>query len=279
MAEREFEKLEEALVRAGKAMTYPPTPALSTRVHEQLAAQPVPRGRHWLSGWSRPARLAFALAAAFVLAIGLLLAFPDARDALAQLLGLRTVRIFFVTPTPTPLLPSPTRRGAGGEVPTPTATPAPGALCCETTLADAQQRAGFKILLPPSETPSRIYFSEFAEIPGAQQVILLFGDPPAPRFTLFEAQSVIYGKAIFLYGKVVDQGTTLAETTVNGQRALWLSGAPHVLVRLDANGTPVPGVERTVNANTLAWEKDNVTYRLETTASEAEAVQFAESLR
>ena len=107
---------------------------------------------------------------------------------------------------------------------------------------------------------------------------MVFGDPDRPRFVLYQATR-------FLYGKMVpgDSGTVITETHVSGQRALWLTGAPHVLVTLDRYGKPVLGLERPVNANTLIWETGDfdtgVTYRLETALSLAEAIEFAESLR
>jgi hypothetical protein len=273
-AESEFGKLEQALLRAGSLITYPPTPALALHVRDALAAESTSHGMRGLPRWSRFPRVAFVLVAALVAASALLLAFPNARDALAQLLGLRTVRIFFVTPTPTPALPIGT-----ASPPRPTATLKPFMQCCETTLDDARARAKFAISLPPGEAPSRVYLQTLPDFGAAQQLILMFGDPSAPRFTLYEALNFVYGKGLAIYGKGVTEGTVLAETTVNGQRALWLSGAPHLLVYLDTSGTPVPGTERPVDANTLDWESGGVTLRLETKLGEQDAVRFAESLR
>jgi hypothetical protein len=152
--------------------------------------------------------------------------------------------------------------------------------CCESTLAEAQQRADFELLLPSDEEPSRVFFQDqiFGRGSDPQQVVLVFGDPDRPRFVMYQATR-------FLYGKVVprDSGTRITETQVSGQRALWLTGAPHILVTLDRNGEPVFGLERPVNANTLIWETGDmdtgVTYRLETSLSLDEAIEFAESLR
>lgn len=267
----EFGKLEQALVRAGSLITYPPTPALALRVRQALTAESAPHGQRRLPHWGRFPRVALAIGAALVIALALLLAFPDARDALAQLLGLRSVRIILVTPTPTP-----TATATGRVTPPPTATapptPKPFTQCCETALDDARARSRFAILLPPGEIPSRVYLQSPPNFGDAQQVILVFGDPSAPRFTLYEATN-------FLYGKLVSGGTVIEETTVLGERALWLSGAPHLLVYLDANGKPEMDTERAVNANTLAWESGDVTFRLETNLSQEDAVRFAESLR
>ncbi len=292
--ETDFERLEEALVRAGKAVPYPATPPLARRVGERLAAERSPRGLGELFRHRKAARVIFAVAAALALALALLLAFPDAREALAGLLGLRTVRIFVAPPTTTPSTapiappqntaspmgrPGQTPGTATTQRPIPTETPMPLGLCCETTLAEAQRQARFKLLLPPDETPSRVYFQELGQFGNAQQVVLVFGNPQAPRFTLYEAESIIYGKVLFALGGVVEPGTIIAETAVKGHDARWLSGAPHVLVYLDPRGTPMPRTERTVNANTLVWEEGDVTFRLETSLSEEQAKSFAESLR
>ncbi len=278
--ENDFEKLENALIRAGKSIAYPETPPLAARVRAEL--HPKPRRALGLPRW------ALTALAAMVIAVALLVAFPAARDALAQILGLRTIRIIFVTPTrplPPTAPPSTTgerRRGEGTPTatPPPTHTPAPRTQCCETTLADARAQAKFKILLPLTPKPSRVFVQDTSSfLSGSQQIIFVFGDPSAPTFTLYEATNVLYGKLLAVYGTGGEGGTIISETAVSGNRALWLSGAPHILVYLDANGQPQFATERTVNANTLGWEAGNVTYRLETSASEEEAIRFAESLR
>ena len=263
MAElNEFQKLEQALIEAGRATEYPRTPDLAARVRAELKPDR-PVGR-----W----RPAFVVALAVIAALALLLVIPETREAIAQLLGLRTIRIIETTPTPLP--PSSTPR------PTPTLGVVPFRQCCESTLAEAQQHADFTLVLPPDEQPTRVFFQDqvFGRGSDPQQVVLVFGDPDRPRFVLYQATR-------YLYGKVVprDSGTVITDTQIGGQRALWLTGAPHVLVTLDRNGEPLLDFERPVNANTLIWETGDfdtgVTYRLETALSLAEALEFAESLR
>jgi hypothetical protein len=109
-------------------------------------------------------------------------------------------------------------------------------------------------------------------------VVLVFSDPDRPRFVLYQATRLLYEKVM----SSGDTGTVITETQVSGQRALWLSGAPHVLVTLNARGEPLLEFERPVNANTLIWETGDVhtgvTFRLETPLSLTEAIEFAESL-
>ena len=232
-------------------------------------------GRATRSIWrSRPLLIA-AIAIAIVLA--LLIAIPQTREAIAQLLGLRFIQIVPVTPTPTSITTTPA----------PITTPgvAPIDQCCPTTLDKARQQARFAIRLPLDATPSQVFFQDQLFGPGspAQQLILVFGDPQAPRFVLYEAESWLYQKTVTASGAPLGSGTTISETTVGGRRAEWLSGAPHLLVTLDQKGEPILGSERPVNANTLIWDigsgSNVVTFRLETTLSLSEAVRFAESLR
>ena len=273
MAElNEFQKLEQALIDAGRVIEYPRTPDLATRVRTQLNGEL----RHeWPRQPDRPLgrwRPAFVVVLAIIAALALLLIIPETREAIAQLLGLRAIRIIETTPTPPPS-PATLR-------PTPTLGVVPFKQCCESTLAEAQQRADFRLLLPPDAEPARVFFQDQAFGPGSepQQVVMVFGDPDRPRFVLYQATRYLYGKMV-----PRDSGTVITETQVSGQRALWLTGAPHVLVTLDRYGEPVLGLERPVNANTLIWETGDidtgVTYRLETALSLAEAIEFAESLR
>ena len=267
MAElNEFQKLEQALMDAGRAIDYPPTPNLAARVRAELNGElrrPPDRVR------LRPVWL---VALAVVVALALLVIIPETREAIAQLLGLRTIRIIETTPTPLP--PSSTPR------PTPTLGVVPFRQCCESTLAEAQQHADFTLVLPLGEQPTRVFFQDqvFGRGSDPQQVVLVFGDPDRPRFVLYQATRYIYGKMI-----PRDSGTVITDTQIGGQRALWLTGAPHVLVTLDRNGEPLLDFERPVNANTLIWETGDfdtgVTYRLETALSLAEAIEFAGSLR
>jgi hypothetical protein len=112
---------------------------------------------------------------------------------------------------------------------------------------------------------------------------MVFGDPDHPHFTLYQAQRWIYAKLVGeQMGKVVGPQTVIGEAQVRGTRALWFSGAPHVVMMLDRTGAPVYSTARTVDANTLVWETgndyDGVIYRVETMASLAEAVKFAQAL-
>lgn len=296
----DFSNLEEALVQTGKGLAFPPTPPLAARVGAELRVRRTTPAPLPIASRQFFARRLVPIVIAVIAAILLLIAIPNSREAIAQFLGLNGLRIFYVTPTPPPeptMTPSAIVEGAVGtpnvavtatpattQISTPAATLVGAAFeqCCETTLADAQSRARFKILLPPSEQPSKVYYQNVFD--NGEQVVLVFGDPDEPKFTLYQAQNWIYGKLVDSnFAKGISGGTQLQELTLRGERALWLSGAAHLVMRLDGNGNPIYETARKVDANTLAWETgsqyDGTIFRLETKESLEEAVKFAESLR
>jgi hypothetical protein len=133
------------------------------------------------------------------------------------------------------------------------------------------------LLAPPNAPPGRVYYQNI--FPEGEQVVMVFGDPEAPTYTLYQARRWVYGKFI---GKAVGPQTVIGEAQVNGVRAIWFSGASHIVMVLDSAGRPIHETARSVDANTLVWEtgdQDSGTiYRLETKASLEQAVEFAESL-
>jgi hypothetical protein len=296
----EFAKLEDALLRVGREFDYPATPPLAARVRAELNSLPQARP----ASVPRPfLRLLVPLAAAIILALALLLAVPTARETIAQILGLRGLQIFYLTPTPAPTqtpvaTPTPvtaaTSRATDASAlnrtvtservpvtatPRASATPSvqPFTVCCEMTLEQARDRAHFELLLPSGELPSKVYYQQIFD--EGEQVVMVFGDPASPRMTFYQAQRWVYGKLI---GKMIAGGTVIGETQVNGERALWFSGAPHVVLMLDRSGRPVYETARTVGANTLVWETGDpdlgIIYRLETKLDLEQAVRIAGSL-
>ena len=80
-----------------------------------------------------------------------------------------------------------------------------------------------------------------------------------------------------LIQKVVGPDARTEFVTVDGTDAIWIEGGPHTVVVADENGEYVE--ERTrLAGNTLLWERDGLTLRLESGLSRDEAIQLAESL-
>src|SRR5881397_220649 len=101
--------LERALRDLGQHLAYPDTPDLVVAVRVRLAQQPAPRRRSWLVLPVWPRAVAVGLVALLVLVGAALAISPDARDAVAERLGLKGVTIEHVpeVPTPQPVSPSP----------------------------------------------------------------------------------------------------------------------------------------------------------------------------
>lgn len=250
---------EERVHTVARRFAYPPTPDLAGNVQQQLA------DHSSLSGQRLRLRPALAFLLALALLIGGLLAVPPVRAAIAEWLQIGAVRIWLVEPTPTLLQTT--------QPPRPTATPLATLfdLAGTTTLAEAQQKAGFPIRLPtdPADlgAPDGVYYQDL----GGPAVVLVWLDPVQPTRARFSLH--ILGATVFAEK---GNGRRLEQTTVNGQPAFWTEG-PYLLAYRRGNAVDWD-IRRLVEGHVLLWTEDQLTYRLETSASLAEAVRMAESL-
>jgi hypothetical protein len=80
------------------------------------------------------------------------------------------------------------------------------------------------------------------------------------------------------FEKVIGPDTKINAVSVDGVTGYWISGAPHEIVFIDANGEPVFDSRRIVG-DTLLWARGDVTYRLESGLDQAAAIALADSLR
>lgn len=248
----------ERVHTVARRFAYPPTPDLAGAVQQRLA------DRSALSG-QRRMRPALAFLLALALLISGLLAVPPVRAAIVEWLQIGAVRIWLVEPTPTPLQTT--------QPPRPTATPLATLfnLAGATTLAAAQQKAGFPIRLPtdPADlgAPDGVYYQEL----GGPAVVLVWLEPTQPTRARFSLH--ILGATVFAEKGNVRQ---LEQTTVNGQPAFWTEG-PYLLAYRRGNAVDWD-IRHLVEGHVLLWTEDQLTYRLETSTSLVEAVHMAESL-
>jgi len=244
------EELETTLFALGRQLAYPRPTRMADAVRARLAA---PRPLPW---WRRYA-LAPALVTAVLLFAVLLLGSPGVRAAAQEFFHLRGVDIFPVPSLPT-LTPRPSP-SAGGSV------PGGGVPGDRVTLAEAQSRVHFTIRQPSRlGTPDAIYVDQ------AEHVTLVYG---AAQVVEFRA-TVDAG----FFGKLIGPDTKLEQTTVNGDPAFWLEGAPHFFFYRLENGTVLQETLR-LAGNTLIWVHDGVTLRLEDQVSKDEALAIATSTR
>lgn len=255
-------EFEKQLIDISKGMDYPPTPDIAGFVSARLRPAKSPRLLSKTWAWSLTIVLIFLLS---------LLLIPPARAAILEFIQIGIVRIF-----PQPIEPT--------VEPITTATPqtqilltaTPNAtlqfletIAGKTTLADAQERANYPILLPTY--PSDIGKPDYVYIQNADgnMTILVWLDPQNSESVLMSLHFIPDGS--WAITKV--SPTILEETSVNGVRAIWAVG-PYPLRFTDGD----LDFTRIVDGNVLIWADDTITYRLETNMSLEEALKIAESL-
>jgi hypothetical protein len=312
MAERAWrpteQELERALHELGEQVAYPPTPDLAGAARLRLnrveprpgpsaaalddqtpppaagvaASGPVQRPRGATPAWSR--LLGYAALALVLLGAAVLAAVPEARNAVAQRLGLRGVTIeqvpFFPAAAPTPS-PTPVRTA----LPAPTPQPAGVSLGLgrQFGLEEARALAPFPVLLPAQ-----------AELGAPDEVWLntsWFGDQVAlvyrarPGLPLAAETGVGLLLVQFrarlepgMLGKTLGPDTRLEQLILNGQPAYWIEGRPHAVFYRDASGNVREDTLR-LAGNVLLWEQAGLTLRLESALARDDALRIATSVR
>ncbi len=262
------DEMDARLLETARAFPYPPTPDIAGAVMQRRArlARPV--------RWRR--RLAWA---AIILALILagLMAMPQVRAAVLEII-MGVLRIRFGDSAPTPTAPSGTAPATEATSLSLTVTPTPLRsvlnLTGETTLQQAQAGLSWRIRLPtyPADLgpPDKVYRQEFA----GTVVVLVWLESAPPQHVKMSLHQL--GPATETFAQKGNT-TLLKETTVNGQRALWIEG-PHVLEYI-IGGRARTDLRRLVEGRVLVWVENRITYRLETTLPLEEAVKVAESLR
>lgn len=267
MNKRPNQPLDERLKDVTSRFRYPPTPDVAGAVTKRL------------DNGSRPRvllRSAWAVTGLLALLLVVLFAVPGVRAEIVRFFQVGIVRILPAGATPTAI-------SIPAQVPL-TATPAPAVpdaqyeplysitvsgLAGETSLETAQASLPFPIRLPayPADlgAPDRV----FLQVDG-QMVILVWTEPGNPEKAVLSLHE--FGPEGMLLGKF--EPRVIRETQVNGEYAVWVQG-PY-LVQLSSGAHEF---RRTVEGNTLIWEKDGITYRLETDLSLEEALKIAESLK
>jgi len=247
--EREIQPLADDFV-------YPPTPDLVTAVAERLAAEKQSRRERRL----QPVWVALAL---LLLLLAGTLSIPVARATLLDWLQVGAVRIWLREPTPT-------ATGIYHRA-EPTTTPISSLLdiAGETTLSAAQTEVDFPIQWPtwPADLgePDHVYLQQ-AE---GDMVILVWMWPTQPAQVRMSLH--LLGPNAFVW-KI--KPPEVVDVQVNGTQAFWMRGTYYIKIRAGQSW----GSVRLVDGHVLIWTEGEMTYRLESDLSLAEAIQAAESL-
>jgi anti-sigma factor RsiW len=275
MSDRE---LEHALRDLGAHLDQPATPPLAELVAARLREAPERRpvtmvpGRRRLPS-RRWQRLAVAGLAVAVLAAAVLVLSPGTREAVADLLGLRGIRIQLGGPRPTSTTPPTTEAGGPG---------ASLGLGSRTTLDDARRSVKFPVRVPTAagfDRPDAVYVDPDQPADGRVDFIYR-ARPGLPASPYTEAGLLItqFRASVDLdYIKKVSQVSEVEFLSVHGEPAFWFA-EPHDLVFLDRSGSFQQERVR-LAGSTLIWQQGDVTYRLEGRVARDEAVRIAESMR
>lgn len=261
-------ELEATLADVGGRLAYPRPTRLADAVGARLRE---PRSGRWWDALRSP-RYAFApiVATLVVLVLAVALAIPEARAAASEFLHLRGIDIFRAPSVATPAANASPRAGLGSL----------------TTLDEARRRADFTLRVPTDArlgSPDEVYLD--VATPGAhQRIALVYGQRASIPVSHEAGVSVLVVELrgrfdeTLIAGKSAGPETKIEAVSVNGGRGIWLEGAPHLFFYRDDSGVVWTETLR-LAGNTLLWEQDGVTYRLEAQVSREEALRIAASFR
>jgi hypothetical protein len=278
------EQLEKWVAETAAAFPYPPAPDVApdvvATVRRRLAEKQTAATTGYRPGRLRPAWVVVALLVACLA----LLAVPQVRAGLVSWLQIGAVRVFVGEPTatasptaattgtPLAVVPAPV---ATSDLPAQTETMTPMSarevilsLAGATTLAEAQAEAAYPLLLPryPPDLGRPDHVFRQRQNMG-DIIIMLWLEPDRPD----EVRLALY--QIHVPDYVTKFHNLIEETTVNGRRAVWFEGG-HLLQLVDGRSAE----PLFVDGNVLLWADGEVTYRLESHLSLAEALAIAGSL-
>ena len=294
-----IDPLERALVDLASRVDISDVDAFTaaTMVRVRRARDDARRRRTFTLVRGMHSRQLLAVAAAILLLVTAVLAVPRSRDAIADLLGIDGLRIrsgevpatsspgSSTVPSstvPTSTFTSPTVTGVDGSVVFDAATVGRD-LKLGTEVSLAAARTAFpklRELTSPYGPPDAIYRGDrpsglvsfvWRTRPG------LVGSTSAPTVGLIVQQYPSTGDLGFFL-KTLSPGSRAREVVVEGRRGYWVDGAPHSLAYIDASNAFVEDTVRWATS-ALVWAGTGVTYRIESSLTQEEAVALVNSLR
>jgi hypothetical protein len=253
-----------ALLR--QAFAFPATPDTASGVLGSLQATSSPRRRPWT--WPRLSR---------GLALALLVLIVAAAVAAAAILGVPGIRIVTVDDLerPTPAVSAPA--ADSGRV------SAALGLGVRMSLDDVRARVEMPVV-PPTDTelgPPDAFYLDRGLAGGMVSMVWTArpGLPAADGTGVGLLISQFDGSVnLDAFQKLRDQDVRIEQVSVAGEQAWWLHGATHVFLRRDGTGDSRPVVPTRLAGDTLLWERDGLTYRLEGSVGLDRAIEIAESI-
>jgi hypothetical protein len=244
--------VEQRLAALRDDVAWPPTPDLATPVGARIAAESRRRRAPLLLRAPALRPIAVAALVALLAAAALLAASPGVRARVADWLGVGAVRVQRVERLP---------------------AVAPGArldLGRRTTLAAARRASPLPVAVPAIRglgAPDAVYVDRRPRTAG---VSLLYGPRrglPRTRQGAGALLTMLAGGDVALVKKLLGSGAGVEPVDVSGAFGVFVA-ADHVL--------EPPG---RLAGNTVLWERDGVTYRLESALGRDAALRLARSVR
>ena len=264
-------ELERMLTQLGGELDYPPTPELAPRVAARVAAGARSDPRRAQGRGLGPRRsdpfhwrrtLALALAGLLLLAAAAVAAVPGARDAVLEFLGLQGATV--ERREQLPRIPGARTIDLGRQV----------------RLADAGGSLAFEPLVPAD--PGRPDAAYVRRVPGGELSLVYRrrpGLPPTPATGIGLLVSEFRGDLLPEYvGKIGSETTRIERLTIDGERAIWIEGAPHFFFYRAPDDAVVDRPLRLAR-NVLLLERGDVLVRLEADFDRERAIEIARSLR
>jgi hypothetical protein len=241
-----MERLENDITLLGRAIVFPETPPLASRVSHRIATASVqrdaaPRWQLALTGLA-----AVAVALALVTSV-----IAPARDAVADIFD--RINIFETDEVPQDL----TRDITGTEL----------------SLEDAESRLSFPLRLPNGARPDRALLQDFGNVKAA---VLFYRHDSGTPYALFETNTQV-GKGLSIGKGVVESAQALRVLGL-GYEAYWLTGL-RIVQYYDLDGAVLQNSVRATDVNTLLWNENGRVFRIEGDLSLDNALAIANSLR
>ena len=251
-------ELERQLTQLGGELDWPATPELAGSVKGRLQGAPRRARRLPPAGFRRS--LVIALLGLLVLAGGVFAAVPGVRDSVLEFFGLQGATI--------------ERREALPPVP----DLRPLVLGERVTLDSAERSLDFDPLVPGAVgEPDVVYVN------GRRAVSLAY----RPRSGMPESRGTGLGLLVTEFrgdlapeyiGKIAQEATVIEQLRVEGERAVWMEGAPHVFFYRQPDGTFSDESLR-IAENVLLLERGPLLIRFEGAFERVRALELARSLR
>jgi len=254
-------ELEAALEEIGERLAYPRPTRMGDAVRARLRE---PRAGWWDA--LRTRRLGLLPALATVVLLIAVVAAASSEAVAEQILRLRGIEIY-----------------RGPAVPSATAAARPTFPGERLTLEEARRRVTFPVKVPSDArlgAPDEVHLdfaatNERLTLVYRQRVSIPVSADAGVSAVVVEFRGAVDAT---LFGKAAGPGTRIDSVAVNGSPGYWLEGQPHQFFWRDQLGNIQVETLR-LAGNTLLWEQDGVTYRLEAQVSKDEALRIAASFR